>query len=89
MGLGQNHDSKRSTEESAGPEESELATTPRQMRAIAVAWHLGWPIAAGVVLGSWLDGLANTAPWLTLLVCMGAFVASVRRIIVLSQAKDP
>ncbi|MFT4571466.1 MAG: F0F1-type ATP synthase assembly protein I [Hyphomicrobiaceae bacterium] len=57
----------------------------RQMRAAAVAWHLGWPIAGGVVLGSWIDGKLGTAPWLTLLICMGGFVGAVRRIIVLSR----
>ncbi len=69
--------------------EDEESTDPRKLRAIAVAWHLGWPIAAGVIVGAWLDGRLGTAPWLTLIICLGAFVASVRRIIVLSSPEKP
>jgi F0F1-type ATP synthase assembly protein I len=57
-------------------------------RAIAVAWHLGWPITAGVLVGAWLDGRAGSAPLFTLVLGLGAFVGAVRRIIVLSREDE-
>ena len=49
--------------------------------AIAVAWSLGWRIAAGVLIGSWLDGYFDTSPLFILIVGLGALVAAVRMLI--------
>ena len=49
--------------------------------ALALAWSFGWPIAAGVLAGSWLDRWLGTAPWLTLGLAIGAMVMAVGHII--------
>ena len=49
--------------------------------ALALAWSFGWPTAAGLLAGYWLDGRLGTAPWLTLLLAVSAMVMAVVRII--------
>lgn len=51
------------------------------VEALALAWSFGWPTAAGVLVGYWLDGWLGTAPWLTLLLAISAMVLAVVRII--------
>lgn len=61
---------------------------PAGARAIAIAWSLGWPIAAGVLAGAWLDSQMGSDPWAALALGLGAFVGSVRRIIMLTPPDD-
>ncbi len=53
----------------------------RIYRALAIAGTLGWPVAAGAALGVYLDGKLGSAPLLTLVLTLGAFVAAVRRLL--------
>jgi F0F1-type ATP synthase assembly protein I len=50
--------------------------------ALAIAWSLGWRIAAGIVLGYYADKYLGTTPWLTLVFSLTALIASVRSLIV-------
>ena len=54
-------------------------------QAIAVAWNLGWPIAAAVVAGSWLDGRLGTSPRFILALALGGLVVTVRRLMQLGS----
>ena len=54
--------------------------------ALALAWSLGWRVAAGIAVGYYLDGWLGTAPWLTLLAALGALVSAVRTMIVALEA---
>jgi F0F1-type ATP synthase assembly protein I len=47
-------------------------------QALALAWSLGWRIAAGLLIGYYADEWLGTSPWLTLLLSMAALVAGVR-----------
>lgn len=59
------------------------------VRALGAAWALGWPIAAGVLVGYWIDETAGTAPWATLVLAVGALAAGVRRMLRLLAPEDP
>jgi F0F1-type ATP synthase assembly protein I len=50
-------------------------------QALALAWSLGWRIAAGLLLGYYADEWLGTAPWLTLLFSIAALVVGVRAMI--------
>jgi len=50
--------------------------------ALAIAWSLGWRIAAGIILGYYADKYLGTTPWLTLVFSLTALIASVRSLIV-------
>ncbi len=54
-------------------------------QAIALAWNLGWPIAASVVAGSWLDGRLGTSPVFILALSLGGLVVTVRRLMQLGS----
>ena len=51
--------------------------------ALAVAWSLGWRVAAGIILGYYADTYLGTVPWLTLLFSLAALVTGVRSILAL------
>lgn len=72
---------------SPSPEGDEDRGAARLARyqAAALAWNLGWPIAAGVVAGSWLDGRLGTSPLFILAFTLGALVATVRRLLQLTS----
>ena len=53
-------------------------------QALAIAWSLGWRVAAGILVGYYLDGWLGTSPWLTLVFSLAAFASSVRAMILLS-----
>lgn len=55
------------------------------LQLIAVAWNFGWPIAAGVALGHWLDLKLGSSPAATLGLGLGALVVAVWRLLVLSR----
>lgn len=50
-------------------------------QAIALAWNVGWPIAAGVIVGSWLDGKLGTSPLFILVFSLGSLVVTVYRLV--------
>ncbi|HYC56367.1 MAG TPA: AtpZ/AtpI family protein [Candidatus Binatia bacterium] len=52
-------------------------------QAMAVAWSLGWPIAAGVLIGSWLDGYFDTSPVFILVFGVGALGVAVRQLLMI------
>ena len=56
---------------------------PGKTEALALAWSLGWRVAAGFVIGYYADAWLGTAPWLTLLFALGALVSVVRAMLVL------
>jgi F0F1-type ATP synthase assembly protein I len=58
---------------------------PAHLELLAISWNFGWPIAAGVVLGHWLDERFGSSPAATLLFGIGALAVSVRRMIELGR----
>jgi F0F1-type ATP synthase assembly protein I len=63
-----------------------LTIRPDTAKALALAWGFGWRIAAGLVLGYYLDVWMGTSPLWLFVVTMGSFVASVTEFIRLSQS---
>jgi hypothetical protein len=58
---------------------------PAHLQLLAVSWNFGWPIAAGVVLGHWIDEKLGTSPAATLLIGIGSMAASTWRLVTLSR----
>ena len=56
-------------------------------QALAIAWSLGWRVAAGILVGYYLDGWLGTSPWLTLSFSLAALASSVRAMILLSRVR--
>ena len=56
-------------------------------QALAIAWSLGWRVAAGILVGYYLDQWLGTSPWLTLAFSLAALGSSVRAMILLSRAR--
>lgn|GEM_PF-1802241 len=54
-------------------------------QAMGVAWNMGWPIAASVVAGSWLDGRFGTSPLFILALSLGGLLVTVRRLMQLNS----
>lgn len=61
---------------------------PAHLQLLAVSWNFGWPIAAGVVLGHWIDVSLGTSPAATLLIGIGSMVASTWRLVALSRQES-
>lgn len=61
---------------------------PVHLQLVAISWNFGWPIAAGVVFGHWLDGKLGTSPAATLLLGIGALAVSVWRLLELSRQEQ-
>ena len=57
-------------------------------RALALAWGLGWRIAAGILIGYYLDGWLGTSPLLTLLFSLAALASAVRAMIAVSREEE-
>jgi len=56
---------------------------------LGLAWSLGWRIAAGLLVGYYLDRWLSTAPLFTLLLSIAALVVGVRQILrVLGSSGD-
>jgi F0F1-type ATP synthase assembly protein I len=55
------------------------------LELLAVSWSFGWPIAAGVILGHWIDIRFEVTPIATLSMGIGALVLSVRRMVDLGR----
>jgi hypothetical protein len=58
---------------------------PAHLQLLAVSWNLGWPVAAGVVLGHWIDVTVGSSPAATLGLGLGAFAMAIWRILVLGK----
>lgn len=58
---------------------------PAHLQLLAVSWNLGWPVAAGVALGHWIDVRLGSSPAATLGLGLGAFAVAIRRILVLGR----
>ncbi|HEY2772910.1 MAG TPA: AtpZ/AtpI family protein [Candidatus Binatia bacterium] len=58
---------------------------PLQLQLLAISWNFGWPVAAGVIAGYWIDGKLGSSPWATLGLGLGAFAAAVWRLILVSS----
>lgn len=58
---------------------------PAHLELLAVSWNFGWPIAAGVIAGHWIDLQLGSSPAATLLLGIGALAVSVRRMIELGR----
>jgi hypothetical protein len=63
-------------------------TRAAHLQLLAVSWNFGWPIAAGVVLGYWIDGKLGSSPAATLLFGLGAMAASTWRLLALSRQEQ-
>ena len=59
---------------------------PEAAKALGVALSLGWRIAAGVVVGYWLDGWLDTTPIFISLMSIGALVGAVADMLRVSKA---
>lgn len=67
------------------PHEEEPARTAAAYALMALAWGFGWRIAAGVLLGYWVDEYLGTSPWCMLGFALGALVGSVRQMLALAR----
>ena len=56
---------------------------------MALAWSLGWRIAAGIIIGYYVDQWLGSAPWLTLALSITALVSGVRQMLtVLNEERE-
>jgi len=56
---------------------------------MALAWSLGWRIAAGIIIGYYVDQWLGSAPWLTLVLSITALVSGVRQMLtVLNEERE-
>ena len=58
---------------------------PALMQLVAISWSFGWPVAAGVIVGNWLDDKLGSSPVATLTFGLGAMVTAVWRMIALGK----
>ena len=54
---------------------------------MALAWSLGWRIAAGIIIGYYVDQWLGSAPWLTLGLSITALVSGVRQMLTVLNAE--
>ena len=58
---------------------------PALVQLMAISWNFGWPVAAGVVAGHWVDEKLGSLPVATLAFGLGAMVTAVWRMIALGK----
>jgi F0F1-type ATP synthase assembly protein I len=58
---------------------------PAHLQLLAISWNFGWPVAAGVIAGYWIDDKLGSSPWVTLALGLGAMSAAVARLVRLSN----
>jgi hypothetical protein len=63
-------------------------TRAAHLQLLAVSWNFGWPIAAGVALGYWIDEKLGSSPAAALLFGIGALAASTWRLLLLSKREQ-
>jgi len=61
---------------------------PAHLQLLAVSWNFGWPVAAGVALGHWLDEALGSSPAATLTLGIGAMGAATWRLVSLSRQEQ-
>lgn len=61
---------------------------PAHLQLLAISWNFGWPVAAGVVVGHWIDEAVGSSPAATLVLGVGAMAAAVWRLLVLSRQEQ-
>jgi len=54
---------------------------PAYLQLVAISWNFGWPVAAGVVTGHWLDEKFGSSPAATLVLGLGAMAAAIWRMV--------
>ena len=52
--------------------------TPQAAKAWGLALSFGWRIAAGVLIGNWIDERFDTTPIFIMILSIGALVGSIR-----------
>lgn len=67
------------------PKESALVTYGRYG---ALALGVGWSVAAGAIIGYYLDGYLGTSPLLTLLLTVGAMSGAIYALVVSLQRSE-
>ena len=58
---------------------------PALLQLVAISWNFGWPVAAGVIVGHWLDDKLGLAPLLTLAFGLGAMITAAWRMVALGR----
>lgn len=58
---------------------------PAHLQLIAISWNFGWPVAAGVMVGHWLDEKLGSSPLATLTLGLGAMAAAIWRLVSLGK----
>ena len=58
---------------------------PAHLQLLAISWNFGWPVAAGVILGHWIDINVGSSPAATLIFGLGAMAGAVWRMIQLGK----
>ncbi|MFN2426705.1 MAG: AtpZ/AtpI family protein [Candidatus Binatia bacterium] len=58
---------------------------PAHLQLLAISWNFGWPVAAGVALGHWLDEALGTSPAATLFLGIGSMAGAAWRLIQLGR----
>lgn len=61
---------------------------PAHLQLLAVSWNFGWPVAAGVALGHWIDEAVGSSPAATLTMGIGAMGAATWRLVSLSRQEQ-
>lgn len=61
---------------------------PAHLQLLAVSWNFGWPVAAGVALGHWIDEALGSSPVATLVLGIGAMGAATWRLVSLSRQEQ-
>lgn len=61
---------------------------PAHLQILAVSWNFGWPVAAGVALGHWIDEALGSSPAATLVLGIGAMAAATWRLVSLSRQEQ-
>ena len=60
-------------------------TKPAHLQILAMSWTMGWPIAAGVLVGLWIDSKLGTSPLLAVVLGIGSLAVSTWRIVQIAQ----
>jgi F0F1-type ATP synthase assembly protein I len=61
--------------------------SPATAQALGLAWGFGWRVAAGVLLGWFIDGRLGTEPIFLGIFALGAFVSGIYDFIKVSQRR--
>jgi F0F1-type ATP synthase assembly protein I len=62
---------------------------PKSAQALGLAWGFGWRVAAGLLLGYYLDRWLATPPLFLIVFTIGSFVVGVLEFLRISRPADP